>query len=88
MAELFWRDPRAISIPERGVAAPLVAAIRERGLCAVVMERGGETIGFLPFYVYRDVAKTETVVPLGVGTADYLDGVFAPECELRRSGGQ
>jgi CelD/BcsL family acetyltransferase involved in cellulose biosynthesis len=45
------------------------------------MEREGCALGLLPFYVYRDEESRERqLLPLGVGTSDYLDGVFAPEC--------
>jgi CelD/BcsL family acetyltransferase involved in cellulose biosynthesis len=51
-------------------------------LCSVVVEHRGEVVGFLPFYVYRDTTKQRRqLLPLGVGTTDYLDGVFAPGCE-------
>lgn len=50
-------------------------------LCALVVSRGGAPIGFIPFYVHLDATKRERqLLPLGVGTTDYLDGVFAPQC--------
>ena len=43
---------------------------------------GGDRLkGLLPFYVYRDPQTGERqLLPLGVGTTDYLDGVFATDC--------
>ena len=56
-------------------------------LCAVVMERDGKAIGFLPFYVYEDpAARKRQLLPLGVGTTDYLDGIFAQECTTEEIG--
>lgn len=50
-------------------------------LASIAIMHGEEPVGLLPFYVYRDVEKCERqLLPLGVGTTDYLDGVFAPEC--------
>jgi CelD/BcsL family acetyltransferase involved in cellulose biosynthesis len=52
-------------------------------LCAVVIEQESEPVGFLPFYVYSGGTKRQRqLLPLGVGTTDYLNGVFAPECKL------
>lgn len=70
----------------------------QEDLRAVVLSRGGRTIGLLPFYVYREPRNGERqLLLMGVGTTDYLDGVFAPECsaedivagvsELRAEGG-
>ena len=84
---LFWRDPRAIPFQSAEWLLPWWRQFGNEELCAVVMERGGEAIGLLPFYVYGDVAKRQRqLLPLGVGTADYLDGVFAPECSLSEIG--
>ena len=47
------------------------------------MYRGDRLIGLLPFYLYAEPATGERkLLPLGVGTSDYLDGVFAPECAV------
>ncbi len=38
-------------------------------------------VGLLPFYIYRDPERgARQLLPLGVGTTDYLDGLFAPQC--------
>ncbi|MFL6306714.1 MAG: GNAT family N-acetyltransferase [Candidatus Sulfotelmatobacter sp.] len=50
-------------------------------LRTVVMYRTGKPIAFVPFYIYRAQGGNERqLLLLGVGTSDYLDGVFAPEC--------
>jgi CelD/BcsL family acetyltransferase involved in cellulose biosynthesis len=50
-------------------------------LRAVVLSRGPEPIGLLPLYIYPEPHTGERkLLPLGVGTTDYLDGVFHPEC--------
>lgn len=50
-------------------------------LCSVVIRRDGAVIGFLPLYVYWESRKNERqILPIGVGTTDYLGGVFSPEC--------
>ena len=47
----------------------------------VVIEDDGDVAGLLPFNVYHDVLKRQRqLLPLGVGTTDYLGGLFAPEC--------
>lgn len=50
-------------------------------LRAVTITQNGGLIGLLPFYVYcRDNDSDRRLLLLGVGTTDYLDGVFAPGC--------
>lgn len=52
-------------------------------LRAVVLECDGSALGLLPLYIYPDPQTGERkLLPLGVGTTDYLDGVFRPECTL------
>ena len=56
-------------------------------LRTIAMHREDRLIGLLPFYLYRDRATGERkLLPLGVGTSDYLDGVFAPECGIEDIG--
>lgn len=55
----------------------------EGPLRAVAMRRAGEAIGLLPFYIYSEPDTGERkLLPLGVGTSDYLDGVFLPSCSM------
>ena len=52
-------------------------------LRTAVIYQDGAAIGLLPFYVYRDPGTGERqLLLLGVGTMDYLDGVFSPRCSL------
>lgn len=54
-------------------------------LRAVTIRRDGELIGLLPFYIYRDWRSgLRQMLLIGVGTTDYLDGVFAPECGVEQ----
>ena len=52
-------------------------------LRSVTISSNRKLIGFLPFYLYR-VPQTDErqLLLLGVGTTDYLNGVFAPECTV------
>ena len=52
-------------------------------LRTVCIYRDNELIGVLPFYLYRQpVTGGRQLLPLGVGTSDYLDGIFAPQCSV------
>lgn len=86
---LFRRDTRATPFQSPEWLLPWGRQFGNEELCAVVMLREGEAIGFLPLYVYADLSRREKqLLPLGVGTTDYLGGVFAPECseeEIRRA---
>lgn len=80
---LWERDPGALPFQSPAWLVPWWRQFGNGDLCSVVVERGGEAVAFLPFYVYRDDARGKRqLLPLGVGTTDYLDGVFAPECSL------
>ncbi len=78
---LWQRDPIAMPFQSPEWLAPWWRQFGTDKFCGVVIERSGEPAGFLPFYVYREPANRQRqLLPLGVGTTDYLDGVFAPEC--------
>ena len=78
---LWDRDPTALPFQRPEWLMPWWRQFGNDELSAVVIERQGEAIGFLPFYVHADAAnRRRQILPLGVGTTDYLDGVFAPEC--------
>jgi CelD/BcsL family acetyltransferase involved in cellulose biosynthesis len=50
-------------------------------LTAITIRRRHWLIGLLPFYIYREPhAGQRQLLPIGVGTSDYLDGIFAPGC--------
>lgn len=52
-------------------------------LRAVTIRHGARLVGLLPFYLYHDWRSgLRQLLLLGVGTTDYLDGVFARECEV------
>ena len=52
--------------------------LRSMAIC-----QGDALLGLLPFYVYREPRSGERqLLPLGVGTSDYLDGIFAPQCGM------
>lgn len=52
-------------------------------LRVALLRREGQVIGLLPLYVYAEPANGERkLMLLGVGTSDYLDGVFAPACAV------
>lgn len=47
----------------------------------VVLSRGAEVVGLLPFYVYREPGAPERrILPIGVSTTDYLGGLYSPAC--------
>lgn len=81
--KLWERDPDAVPFQSPAWLLPWWRQFGSEELRAIVVERGGEAIAFLPFYVLHDTARRKRqLLPLGVGTTDYLDGVFAPECSL------
>jgi CelD/BcsL family acetyltransferase involved in cellulose biosynthesis len=56
---------------------------RAIALRAVVVSQRANPVAFLPFYVYCEPDSNQRrLLLLGVGTTDYLDGVFSPECRL------
>ncbi|MGB0063925.1 MAG: GNAT family N-acetyltransferase [Terracidiphilus sp.] len=53
------------------------------GLAAAVLSRHTWPIAFLPFYTYRELRQNvNRLLLLGVGTTDYLDGVFSSDCKV------
>jgi CelD/BcsL family acetyltransferase involved in cellulose biosynthesis len=85
---LWDRDPNALPFQSPAWLVPWWKQFGTEELCALVIVRKGEATGLLPFYVYRDTVKRQgQLLPLGVGTTDYLDGVFAPECSVEEIGG-
>jgi CelD/BcsL family acetyltransferase involved in cellulose biosynthesis len=80
----LWReDPFATPFQSPEWLLPWWHQFGQPDLRAVVIYEGGAAIGFLPFYIYRDPGSRERqLLLLGVGTMDYLDGVFSPRCSL------
>lgn len=78
--KLWLRDPQASPFQSPEWLAPWWRQFGNEHLRCMVIHHE-EPVGFLPFYVYEDVQKRQRqLLPLGVGTTDYLDGLFAPEC--------
>jgi CelD/BcsL family acetyltransferase involved in cellulose biosynthesis len=78
---LWCGDPAATPFQTAEWLLPWWGQFSSDDLRAAVLMRSGRSIGFLPIYVYREPATGERkIMPLGVGTTDYLDGVFLPEC--------
>jgi CelD/BcsL family acetyltransferase involved in cellulose biosynthesis len=52
-------------------------------LWTIAIRRHDALVGLLPFYVYCEPRSGERqLLPLGVGTTDYLDGVFSPQLSV------
>lgn len=49
-------------------------------LHALTISRNGALLAFLPFYLCHEAHGASQLLLLGVGTTDYLDGLFAPAC--------
>jgi len=50
-------------------------------LRTVCIHQDDNLAGLLPFYLHREPRTNERqLLPLGVATSDYLDGVFSPRC--------
>lgn len=80
---LWKRDLAALPFQSPAWLVPWWRQFGNDELCSVVIKRADKVIGFLPFYVYRDTAtEKRQLLPLGVGTTDYLDGVFSPQCSV------
>ncbi|MFP5276611.1 MAG: GNAT family N-acetyltransferase [Acidobacteriota bacterium] len=78
----LWReDPQASPFQSPEWLVPWWRQFGQGDLRAVAIERDGEWIGFLPFYLYSDSYTGERqLLPLGVSSSDYLDGIFSPIC--------
>lgn len=78
---LWQTDLHATPFQHPAWLVPWWRQFGEGGLRAVVLWCGTDVIGFLPLYIYRDPpSRQRHLLPLGVGTTDYLDGVFRPDC--------
>ena len=78
---LWTADPYATPFQSPEWLLPWWRQFGRNDLRATVLIRGDEPICFLPFYVYEDALNRERKMMLmGVGTSDYLDGLFAPRC--------
>jgi CelD/BcsL family acetyltransferase involved in cellulose biosynthesis len=78
---LWLEDPDATPFQRPEWLLPWWNHFAGQELRAVTMISGERLIGFLPFYLYRVPQTGERqLLLLGVGTTDYLNGVFAQEC--------
>jgi CelD/BcsL family acetyltransferase involved in cellulose biosynthesis len=82
-SELWREDPFATPFQSPEWLASWWHQFGQPDLRATIIFQNGTAIGFLPFYVYRDPSMGERqLLLLGVGTTDYLDGVFSPRCSV------
>ena len=81
----LWRqDPHATPFQRPEWLIPWWHKFGQPDLRAVTIFERGELAGFLPLYVYLEPSTAERkLMLLGVGTTDYLGGVFAPRCTPR-----
>ncbi len=79
---LWQLDPAATPFSRPEWLIPWWSQFGTGEMCAaVVRDAAGEPIAFLPFYLYVAPESGERQLQLlGVGTTDYLDGLFAPLC--------
>ncbi len=78
---LWEADPRATPFQRPEWLLPWWRQFGQPGLRAVTVRRGGKLVGLLPLYIYHHPGGERQLLLVGAGTSDYLDGVFAPECE-------
>lgn len=78
----LWRDdPAATPFQSPEWLAPWWRQFGTDDLRAVAIARDGAWIGFLPFYLFREPYTGERqLLPLGISSSHYLDGLFAPAC--------
>jgi CelD/BcsL family acetyltransferase involved in cellulose biosynthesis len=82
-SELWRQAPRATPFQQPAWLIPWWHQFGQPDLRAIVLLQGNQPIGFLPFYIYREPQTGERqLLLLGVGTTDYLDGIFSPACSV------
>ena len=81
---VLWReDPYATPFQSPAWLLPWWHQFGQPDLRAVSILQNGSPIGWLPFYIYREPRTGERqLLLLGVGTTDYLDGLFASTCTV------
>lgn len=78
--EDLWRsDPAATPFQHPVWLLPWWRQFGQEELRTVAIYHEGEVVGLLPFYSCP-VSDERHLLLLGVGTTDYLDGLFAPQC--------
>ncbi|HEX5236241.1 MAG TPA: GNAT family N-acetyltransferase [Silvibacterium sp.] len=80
----LWRDdPHATPFQSPEWLLPWWHQFGQPQLRLVTIRRSGDLIGLLPFYLYQEPRTQERqLLPIGVGTSDYLDGIFRPDCMI------
>lgn len=78
----LWRDdPAATPFQSPEWLVPWWQQFGQGHLRAMAILRDGVWIGFLPFYLYHEPYTGERqLLPLGISSSDYFDGIFAPAC--------
>lgn len=78
---LWWQDPQATPFQSPEWLLPWWRQFGQPDLRAVTISKSGEPMGFLPFYIYREPhTGARQLLLLGVGTTDYLGGIFSSAC--------
>ncbi len=80
----LWRkDPYATPFQSREWLLPWWHQFGQPELRTVSIRQGAELLGLLPLYIYREPKNGQRqLLPLGVGTTDYLGGIFAQDCSI------
>lgn len=81
---LWWSDARATPFQSPEWLLPWWRQFGEGHLCAGVLMEKDEPLCFLPLYIYVGPGSVQRkMMLLGVGTSDYLDGIFGPACSVQ-----
>lgn len=80
----LWKsDPQRTPFQHPAWLLPWWHQFGQADLRFTTIHRDGELIGLLPFYRYADSQTgRRKLLLLGAGTSDYLDGCFAPACDV------
>lgn len=78
---LWLEDPHAKPFQRPEWLLPWWHQFGQPELRAVAVSQAGRLVAFLPFYIYCEPRSGERqLLLIGVGTTDYLDGIFSPDC--------
>lgn len=78
---LWQADIRATPFQSPEWLLPWWHHFGQRDLRTITIRERSDLIGLLPLYIYPDPRSGKRqLLPIGVGTSDYLDGIFAPAC--------
>ena len=78
----LWRhDAHATPFQSPEWLLPWARQFARRNLRTIAIEQRGRLIGLLPFYIHVEPRRQQRqLLPLGVSTTDYLDGIFSAAC--------